>query len=56
VHAVSLTPYQYDIFEQLRKVKVISEMALLCKKMKNACGVIDTDANYNTACTFDEQF
>jgi hypothetical protein len=23
-------------------VKVIGDMALLCKKMKNACGVIDT--------------
>jgi hypothetical protein len=28
--------------EQLRKVKVIGEMALLYKKRKNACGVIDT--------------
>jgi hypothetical protein len=30
------------LFEPLRKVKIIGETALLCKTMKNACGVIDT--------------
>jgi hypothetical protein len=31
-----------EIFQQLRKVKIIGKTALLCKKMKNATGVIDT--------------
>jgi hypothetical protein len=29
------------IFEQLQKVKIISKMAMICKKIKNACVVID---------------
>jgi hypothetical protein len=33
---------QNKIIEQLRKVKILGERALLCKKMKNACGVTDT--------------
>jgi hypothetical protein len=50
MHAVSLTPHaQYHwhrmhqrIFEQLRKVKITCKTAMLCKRIKNACGVIDT--------------
>jgi hypothetical protein len=33
------------IFEQLRKVKIICKTAMVCQKIKNACGVI------YTACT-----
>jgi hypothetical protein len=34
---------QNEVFEQLRKVKIIGETALLCKKIKkNAYDVIDT--------------
>jgi hypothetical protein len=29
------------IYEQLQKVKIICKTAMLCKKFKNACGVID---------------
>jgi hypothetical protein len=48
-------------------VKIIGKTAMLCKKNKNACGVIDTactvidtactaHANYDTACTINERF
>jgi hypothetical protein len=55
------------IFEQLRKVKIICKTAMFCKKIKNACSVIDTPCTvhevsstphpkYDTACTIDERF
>jgi hypothetical protein len=30
------------IYEQLRKVKIICKTVMVCKKIKNACGVNDT--------------
>jgi hypothetical protein len=47
---------QINILEQFRKVKIIGETALLCKKMINACGVNDTACMIHavvmdTACT-----
>jgi hypothetical protein len=61
VHALSLTPHAWcmhchwhrmhnKFFVQLQKVKIICKTAMVCKKIKNACGVIDT------ACTIDERF
>jgi hypothetical protein len=31
-----------QFFEQLRKVKIICKTAMVCNKIKNACGVNDT--------------
>jgi hypothetical protein len=53
--------------KQLQKVKIICKTAMLCKKIKNACGVNDTactvhagsltpHAKYDTACTIDGRF
>jgi hypothetical protein len=47
MHAVSMTPHARCMQGphakwNFRKVKIIGEMALLCKQMKNAFGVIDT--------------
>jgi hypothetical protein len=33
---------QKKFFGQLQKVKIICKTAMVCKKIKNACGVIDT--------------
>jgi hypothetical protein len=39
---------QKQIFEQLQKVKIICETALLGKKFENACGVNDTNTKQNS--------
>jgi hypothetical protein len=62
-----MTPHAQKIFKQLRKVKIICKTAMVCKKIKNACGINDTactvhavscapHAKYDTACTLDERF
>jgi hypothetical protein len=52
VHAVSLIPHapcmrcwhrmHKNLFEQLQKGKIICKTAMVCKKIKNTCGVNDT--------------
>jgi hypothetical protein len=45
------------IFKQLLKVKIICKTAMVCKKIKYACGVNDNDnAKYDTACAINERF
>jgi hypothetical protein len=48
---------QNEIFEQLRKVKINGETALLCKKLKMNALATDArrmHAKYDTACAIDK--